>query len=233
MPPIDTLTPDVLVRLLKEKGYVVQTPEGTWRTVAAVEEWIAKKDDLLVPVTSMPVRPKALVPKEWLDSGKPELIVAHWTAGSYTVSDLDLAHYHFIVDGEGKLFRGTHGVADNDLTSDGDYAAHTKSCNTKAIGISVACMAGAIEQPFQGGRYPMKESQWMAMAQVAAELCIHYRIPVGLRTVLGHGEVQRILGKAQAGKWDPMVLPWASPLSKEVVGNMFRTQVQQFVENLK
>lgn len=234
MTTLDSLTPATLVKLLTSKGYKVKLDDGTWRTAAAVTEWLAKGEDLLGAVATGPEpRLGHVIPKEWLDSGKPERIIAHWTAGAYLVSELDKEHYHFIIDGDSKLFRGDHSVSDNDLATDGDYAAHTRGCNTKSIGISVACMAGAIESPFKEGRYPMKELQWKMMAQVAAELCIHYKIPVGVRTVLGHGEVQRILGIAQAGKWDPMVLPWQHQIDKSVVGDMFRALVQQYVEQLR
>ena len=231
MSTISELTPAMIVRLLKAKGFQVED-RGVWRTVEAISEWILSGKDLLADVEE-PKKIGALLPKEWLDSGHPERIIVHWTAGAYLVSDLDKEHYHFIVDGDNKLFHGDHTVADNDTASDNDYAAHTRGCNTKSIGVSVACMAGAIERPFKEGRYPMKRDQWRTMAQVVAELCIHYRIPVTPQTVLGHGEVQRILGIAQSGKWDPMVLPWSPSLTSEQVGNMFRAEVQQALENLK
>ena len=60
----------------------------------------------------------------------------------------DHEHYHVVVGGTGELDRGDHPISDNSNTSDNDYAAHTKNCNTQSIGISAACMAGAIESPF-------------------------------------------------------------------------------------
>jgi N-acetyl-anhydromuramyl-L-alanine amidase AmpD len=74
----------------------------------------------------------------------------------------------------------------------------------------------------------MKETQWRKMAQVAAELCAAYGIAVKTTTVLGHGEVETILGIAQAGKWDPMVLPWDTKKTKAQVGDEFRQLVTAY-----
>ena len=74
-------------------------------------------------------------------------IVCHWTAGQNKVSELDKEHYHFIVDGNGNVVAGDHTPEDNELTTDDDYAAHTRNCNTGAIGVAVAGMAGAVESP--------------------------------------------------------------------------------------
>jgi uncharacterized protein YgiM (DUF1202 family) len=91
-------------------------------------------------------------------------------------------------------------------------------------------MAGAQERPFDAGRFPMKKEQWEAMAEVAAELCKFYLIPVTPKTVLGHGEVQKNLGITQRGKWDPMVLPW-DPRARNV-GDLFRDLVSERLERL-
>jgi N-acetyl-anhydromuramyl-L-alanine amidase AmpD len=87
-------------------------------------------------------------------------------------------------------------------TGDGDYAAHTRGCNTGSIGVSLACMAGATETPFNAGKFPMTEKQWVAMIEGIAQLCKFYKIPVSPQTVLSHAEVQGTLGIKQAGKWD-------------------------------
>jgi N-acetyl-anhydromuramyl-L-alanine amidase AmpD len=89
----------------------------------------------------------------------------------------------------------------------------------------VCCMVGAQQKPFKGGSAPMKESQWQVMAWVAAELCAFYGIAVTKETVLGHGEVQKTLGIAQNGKWDPMALPWDTSKSVAQVGDAFRDAV--------
>lgn len=235
--PQESLTQNEFVQLLIRNGFE-PLRAGEWRTAEAFGDWIRSGRPLLLEGTEqgqlpLPEPVKRLVPPAWLDHGKPTRIIVHWTAGAYLVTALDREHYHFIIDGDNAVHRGDHSVAANDLTTDDDYAAHTRSTNTKAIGVAVACMAGAVEKPFKEGRYPMKKEQWETMAKVVAELCLHYKIEVTPTTVLGHGEVQRLLGRAQAGKWDPMVLPWDATIAAPVVGDRFRALVKAHLEVLK
>ncbi|GBC95618.1 hypothetical protein HRbin16_01410 [bacterium HR16] len=168
-----------------------------------------------------------LIPKDWLPACSMKRVICHWTAGGYKATSLDRAHYHILIEDDGKLVRGTHSIADNVSTADGVYAAHTAKCNTGSIGVSVCCMAGAQASPFQPGPFPMTQKQWETMAKVVAELCLFYQIPVTPQTVLGHGEVETALGIPQHGKWDPMVLPWAPEMSRTQVGNLLRALVQR------
>lgn len=82
------------------------------------------------------------------------------------------------------MVRGDHTIADNVNTADGDYAAHTRGCNTSSIGVSMACMAGAVESHFNAGKFPMTETQWNRAMDVIAHLCSFYKIPVTDKTVL-------------------------------------------------
>ncbi len=167
-----------------------------------------------------------VIPKSWMMPAKMERIICHWTAGGYIPSENDLSHYHILIDGDGALHAGSHVIADNESTSDGDYAAHTRGTNTGSIGVSMCCMAGAIDRPFNPGQVPMKQLQWDAMIAAVAQLCQAYSIPVTLQTVLGHGEVEKNLGRPQSGKWDPMMLPFAPKLSPEEVGEKLRSEVR-------
>lgn len=166
-----------------------------------------------------------IVPSDWMPNCSMKRIILHWTAGSYEASSIDLAHYHILIEGDGNLVRGSHSIDDNVSTADNIYAAHTFRLNTGSIGVSVCCMAGAEESPFNAGSSPMLQIQWDTTAQVVAELCQFYDIPVTPQTVLGHGEVESVLGIDQAGKWDPMVQPWDLSLSKQEVGDQFRSLV--------
>lgn len=172
------------------------------------------------------------IPASWLSNVDMRRIICHWTAGAYAPSENDLSHYHILIDGDGKLHRGTHTIADNESTGDGDYAAHTKGANSRAIGVSMCCMAGAKEAPFASGDFPMKQVQWEAMIDVVAQLCKKYQIAVTPRTVLGHGEVQKLLDIKQNGKWDPMRLSFAKTLTKVEVGKKLRTEVQARLDAL-
>lgn len=147
------------------------------------------------------------VPASWMPSASMQRIICHWSAGAHDASWLDRKHYHLIIEGDGNLVRGDRSIADNEAPIRGAYAAHTLNCNTGSIGVSMACMAGATESPFNAGRYPMTRPQWDVFVESVAELCKRYGIKVTPTTVLSHAEVQANLGVRQKGKWDFTRLP--------------------------
>jgi hypothetical protein len=170
--------------------------------------------------------------KTWMPSCAMKRVITHWTGGGHKANSLDRAHYHVLIEGDGTLVRGTHSIQDNVSTAGGRYAAHTRGCNTGSIGVSLCCMLNAQRSPFKAGPHPMTEKQFHVMAEVVADLCQFYKIPVGPRTVLGHGEVQANLGIGQSGKWDPLALPWAPEMSLSQAGAYFRTLVTNVLEGV-
>lgn len=164
---------------------------------------------------------------EWLQPVKMSRIIVHWTAGQNKASDVDKEHYHFIVEGSGNVVRGDNSISDNVNTSDGKYAAHTRGTNTGSIGVSMAGMLGAIESPFNPGKFPITESQWARAMDVIAELASFYKIPVTDKTILTHAEVQTNLGIQQAGKWDFTRLVFAPQLvGAKAVGDKMRQDIK-------
>lgn len=152
----------------------------------------------------------------------------HWTAGAYVASELDKEHYHFVVEGDSDVIPGDHSIRDNvnikGKTSD-DYAAHTLGANTGAIGVSMCCMAGAVEG-LTNGKFPMLEKQFETMTHVVAQLADRYNITVTDKTILTHAEVQTNLGIKQRGKWDITVLPFKPDLKgAKPVGDYIREKV--------
>lgn len=182
--------------------------------------------DVVTDTPIKPEKPKAVINPEWLDDAAMKRVIVHWTAGNNKASDSDRKHYHFLIEGDGTILRGKHKPSDNESTKDGKYAAHTLSTNTGSIGLSLCGMHGANERPFRPGSQPINDLQWQVMAQAIAQICDHYDIEVGEKTVLGHGEVERLLGIKQKQKWDPMVLPWDTGLSKQDVGEKLRDDVR-------
>lgn len=166
-----------------------------------------------------------LIPKSWLPVCSMKRIILHWTAGGYEATELDKEHYHILIEGDGKLIRGNYSIADNANTADGRYAAHTRNCNTGSIGVAMCCMAGARRSPFDAGQFPVREIQFAILIRCAAELSLAYDIRVTPQTVLGHGEVERELGIPQAGKWDPMRLPFQPELYAHEVGSLLRESI--------
>lgn len=152
-------------------------------------------------------------------------IICHWTGGSYKVSDLDRKHYHFIFSGTGEEVAGIYPIKANLKLRGSGYAAHTYRCNTGSIGLSMACMGGAVENGGVG-KYPMTEAQFEKMARKAAALCREYQIAVTPQTVLWHSEVQFNLGIKQRGKWDATILPFNGMRGSEVCGDYLRSRVR-------
>jgi hypothetical protein len=181
-------------------------------------------DKYTPPVELTP--PEGIVPLEWMPTCDMIRVICHWTAGAYTAGEADREHYHILIEGDGALVRGWYSIKDNVSTSDGIYAAHTKNLNTGSIGVSMCCMAGAVESPFSVGAYPMTETQWEMLARVVADLCGFYEIPITRETVLTHAEVQGTLGVAQQGKWDVTRLPFDPAIEGATVcGDILREAV--------
>ena len=146
--------------------------------------------------------PQSIVPASWMPNGRLERVICHWSGGAHNASGLDRTHYHLIVEGDGNLVRGMWPISANGIGMAGKRANHTLNCNTGSIGVSLACMAGAVERPFDPGKFPMTAVQWQTLPRVVADLCRRYAIPVTERTVLSHAEVQPTLGIRQRQKWD-------------------------------
>ncbi len=134
-------------------------------------------------------------------------IILHWTAGSHTPSREDLEHYHFVIDGAGKVHPGRWPVSANAKIVAGKYAAHTLKLNTGSIGVAVAAMAGATERPFSAGKHPITPDQVVSLVVLCRKLMAEYGIAATRETVLSHAEVQPTLKVTQRGKWDIAWLP--------------------------
>lgn len=179
------------------------------RTIEALQAGIAKR---------------AAVPADWMPATQMDRVIVHWTAGTHRASGLDRSHYHILIEGDGKLVRGIPSIDRNDARGvKPGYAAHTLGCNTGSIGVSLCCMAGAVESPFKAGLAPMTRKQWDTLPAVLADLCRRYSIPVKPRTVLSHAEVQGTLGVKQRGKWDISRLAFdPSVVGAKACGDQFR-----------
>ena len=170
------------------------------------------------------------IPLGWLPAAKMKAIVFHWTAGPHKATAVDRKHYHFIIEADGTVVRGNRSIVDN-VPPLKTYAAHTKNFNSNVIGISVACMAGAVESPLKLGDYPMTRRQFEVMASCGAQLGKRYGIPVHPKSMLWHAEVQGTLGIQQAGKWDATVLAFEPKIrGAKACGDYLRNTIQTLTE---
>lgn len=212
-------------------------PDGFWgdETASAMKRWAGSNERLMVgfpvvepePSGSMYTLDPLPIDDLLLPHAKMKRVINHWTAGAHKASELDRRHYHFLIEGDGKVVGGIHSVADNEVAK-GNYAAHTLNSNTGSIGVAACCCAGARERPFHPGQFPFTMHQWDVMVRVNAQLCLRYGIPVSRSTVLSHCEVPKELGIAQRGKWDIAQVPFRRE-TWTALGDAFRDEVRKLV----
>lgn len=159
-------------------------------------------------------------------------IILHWSAGSYKPNSTDMAHYHYLIDGEGEIKEGFCKPEDNLNCNDGKYAAHTGGGNTGSIGIALCGMAG-YKSPTYIGHFPLKQIQFERAFKLAAELCKTYNIPISAQTVFTHYEFGRQHpNTSSAGKIDINFIPYLPNLRAENVGGFIRGKVKYYYEKL-
>lgn len=169
-----------------------------------------------------------LVPLDMMPACRVSRLIVHWTAGAGFPSPEDKEAYHILLDRVGHVHRGEHSISDNVNTADGDYAAHTRGLNTGSIGLALCGMAGANQEPFAPGRYPLTAVQWNAALLAAADLCERYRLLPVRDQLLMHCEVERFLGVKQSSKWDVSIRSWQPPArwATTTPGEELRARVQ-------
>lgn len=151
----------------------------------------------------------------------------HWTAGAYGEIMMELDRYNILIDQDGNEVEGTFPPIAQAGYRPRFAASHTLNANTGAIGLSLDCMAGAQEWPFDAGKHPMTRAQVEALATTTARLCKQYDIPVSRWSTLSHAEIQPTLGIRQRLKWDITWLPGMDrPGDPVEVGDRLRDMVR-------
>jgi hypothetical protein len=159
--------------------------------------------------------------KPFIDPSGLTRIHLHWTAGGHKANATDRQHYHTVIEGDGTEVR----CADPWVRR-----SHTLNANGGAIGLSMCCMAGAVERPFSWGSAPMTPEQLVGLARAAARLCVAYDIPVSRWSVMTHAEVQPTLGIAQRGKIDILCLPGMDKMGDPItVGDRIRELITRYL----
>lgn len=152
-------------------------------------------------------------------------ITIHHTGGVYTPNQTDKNAYHFLIDGEGRVHKGTHKPEDNINCRDGNYAPHTGGGNTGNIGIAVCGMYSK--------DYPIKRVQIEAACKLAAELCNKYGIRITNKNVVTHAEFGKQHPHTTSnGKIDIANLPCVAVYGVDNVGNWIRNKVQWYRQHL-
>ena len=107
--------------------------------------------------------------------GRGIKIYLHWSAGHYGQFFDD---YHINIDKDGSIYAST-----DDLS---EVLAHTYHRNTGAVGVSMACCAGATSNDL-GDESPTT-AQIDAMAKVVMVLCDEFGMEINKDNVMTHGE---------------------------------------------
>lgn len=146
-------------------------------------------------------------------------IIIHWTGGLYKPNTTDLEHYHYLINGDGKVIKGKHSVQDNLNCKDGNYAQHCGGGNTGRIGVALCGM-------WNEKTVPIKRIQLEAICKLVATLSQTYGLSVSNRNIMTHAE----FGKANPhtssyGKRDIDKLPCVAVYGIEQCGDWIRNKV--------
>lgn len=155
-------------------------------------------------------------------------IIIHWTAGTHTPNAVELKHYHYLVDGEGKVHRGIYKPEDNEDCTDGHYAAHTGGGNTGAIGVAMCAMAG-FTSSIKAGSYPITPVQLEACFKLCADLSKKYGIAV--QNIMTHYEFGlNHPSTTSRGKIDIVYLPPYPTVKSNEVGGFIRNKIKWYLQ---
>ena len=152
-------------------------------------------------------------------------ITLHWTGGTYKPNATDKKAYHFLVDGYGKVHKGTYTPEDNLDCSDGKYARHCGGGNTGNIGVAICGMWSK--------DYPIRRVQLEAACKLIAELSKRYNIRVTNEYILTHAEFgKKNPNTTSYGKIDINNLPCVAVYGVDNVGNWIRNKVAWYRSKL-
>lgn len=155
-------------------------------------------------------------------------IIIHWTAGRYYPTEFEKKFYHFLVDGEGKIYKGFYDPEGNLNCADGRYAAHTGGGNTGSIGIAM-CSMFDFKDRNHCGNYPITKIQFESCMNLCAKLSNKYSIPVSPSNVMTHYEFGQKNPKTTSfGKIDITYLPPYPWVAKDDIGSFIRTKIRWY-----
>jgi len=153
------------------------------------------------------------------------------TAGLHRPNNMDMQHYHEIVDSKGNLFKGYHAIEDNIDCKDGKYAQHCANGNTGVIGIAVCGMSGFnINSKTSSSNITMVQME--ALYKRVAELAHKYSIPITKGNVYTHMEYDSSDRGAHHGKIDIIYIPYLNLLGMEKCGDYIRGKIQVYYDRL-
>ena len=159
-------------------------------------------------------------------------VIIHWTAGANKPNSTDLLHYHFLVDSDGKVYKGKYKPEDNENCTDGKYAQHTGGGNTGSIGVSMCGMYVPPKTDLRKTKYPLTRKQCEATFKLVADVCKKYQIPVTAQNIMTHYEFGKSHpNTSSAGKIDIIYLPPYPEQTADKIGNFIRSKIRWYSIN--
>lgn len=152
------------------------------------------------------------------------------TAGQNKPNATDLEHYHFIIDGQGKVFEGKFKPEDNINCQDGKYAQHTGGGNTDSIGVSMCGMMGFLTTK-KVGSFPLTKIQCETCFQLCAKLAKEYNIPLDNRHIYTHYTFNKE-HKIMTGKIDIIYLPAYPQIQKDDIIRFIIDKIRWYYDRL-
>ena len=160
-------------------------------------------------------------------------IILHWTAGGYYPSDYEKSFYHFLVDKNGKIYKGKFPPENNLVCKKNNYAMHTGGGNTGSIGVAMCAMAG-FKNSKSAGNFPITKKQFEASMELCAKLCIQYKLAITPQTVMTHYEFGlQHPETSSAGKIDIIFLPPYSWVCSKDIGGFIRSKIKWYKQKLQ
>lgn len=152
------------------------------------------------------------------------------TAGTYKPNNIDISHYHFLIDDKGNLTNGNYTPEDNLNCNDGKYAAHTGGGNTGSIGVAMCGMFG-FKDKNNIGYYPLTAIQFEACMKFCAQLCKKYGLKITPQTVMTHYEFGQAHPKTTSyGKIDISYIPSYPHIVAGDVGKFIRSKIRWYYD---
>jgi N-acetyl-anhydromuramyl-L-alanine amidase AmpD len=159
-------------------------------------------------------------------------IIIHWTAGTNQPNNVDKEHYHYLIDGDGKIHQGKYKPEDNENCSDGRYAAHTGGGNTGSIGISMCGMFIPAKSDLRQTKFPLTRKQCEACFKLCADVAKKYGIPITAQNIMTHYEFGKSHpNTSSAGKIDIIYLPPYPEQTADKIGDFIRNKIRWYSIN--
>lgn len=160
-------------------------------------------------------------------------IIIHWTAGGYYPNAVEKNYYHFLVDKDGKIYKGKFSPEANLNCKSGLYAAHTGGGNTASIGVAM-CGMKDFRNKTDCGEYLITQKEFESAMKLCAELALKYGIAVSPSNVMTHYEFGiKNPNTSSAGKIDVTYIPPYPWVDKNEAGSFIRSKIKWYMSKAK